>query len=197
MNLTLQLAPGYTVTLQPYTLAGVAVGSPISPSSVAGSLYTFNLTGLAAGDYNVQLAGNWESNGQRFPMRKTALGIYIADYWWQINAAIAGGVVITPPISESVCRVQITVRRGVNAIQARILITCGSTGRLSDTAFADIAFNGETAANGFIQVDLPWSSITGIGKYRFRFLDYDTGDCFHDRTVTVPNIATALYEALT
>jgi hypothetical protein len=34
MNLVLQLAPGYTVTLQPYTLAGVIMVSTFSISTI-------------------------------------------------------------------------------------------------------------------------------------------------------------------
>jgi len=193
--LTLQLAPSYTVTLQPSIRGGAAVGSPIVPT-VSGSFYTFNLGALAVGDYDLQVSGNWQINGQSFACRITTLAVYVADFWWQIEAAIVGGSVITPPLSESVCRVQLTARRGSIGIQSRVLITGGSIGRLNDSAFSNIAFDGQTDANGLLQVDLPWSSITGVGKYRFRIIEIETGNVLHDRTALVPDLETALYEDL-
>lgn len=201
-TLVLDLVTGKTPVIQFYVRGvddafGSSVGSPIAGvTDVTDTwIYTFILPGeLATGDYWVQLTGVSNPNGSPFPVRD---GIaYPGIPWSIIDATIAAPPIIAPPDVANACRVQLRARRGANAILARVLITCGSTGRLADSAFADVAFDGQTDVNGLLQVDLPWSSVSGVGRYRFKLIDSETGDVFHDRTVTVPDQPTALYEEL-
>ena len=200
MAIELRLPPGKTaiVQLKQRTVGsntpGANVGSPIT-GTASGAVYTFALGAYETGDYWAQLTGVSNPAGEPFPVRE---GIaYVGIPWSIIDATIAVPPIIAPPDVAEVCRVQIRARRGAAAIQARVLINCGSTGRIDDSAFSEIAFDGQTDATGLLQVDLPWSSIPGVGKYRFRLIDINTGHVFHDRTATVPDATTALYEALT
>ena len=202
MPLELQLPPGKTTTIQLLARTvgsdtpGAAVGSPITgvPDGTNPTIYRYTLGAYDTGDYWAQLSGVSSPNGLPFPVRE---GVAYFVPWAVVDATIAVPPIIAPPDVDDACTVQIRARRGAASIQSRVLITCGSTGRLDDSAFADIAFNGQTDANGLLQVELPWSSVPGVGKYRFRLIDLDTGDVFHDRVATVPNLTTALYEALT
>ena len=169
MNLILQLAPGHTVTLQPYTLSDVAVGTPVSPSSVVGSLYTFNLSGLAAGDYNMRLLGNWQINGQAFPCRKTASAIYIADYWWQINAAIAVEPVIAIPTVPGTCIVRFRVYENdgqTPLVGATVRAKLGKNVAVDTTLLSNVARAGTTSSLGVCDLTLiQGSSIIKGSKY--------------------------------
>ncbi len=193
-TLSITKAPTYTLSIQLYArIGGAAVGGVRPLTEIGtGGLYQCE---VPTGDYDCQLLGFSVPDGPRFPVRNGVA--YEGIPWSIIDATITTPPTIVPPIADSVCRVQLRARRGAIAIEARVIVTCGSTGRSSDSAFADVAFDGKTDAGGLLQVDLPWSSLAGVGKYRFRLLDIDTGDVFHDRTVTVPNLTTALYEALT
>jgi hypothetical protein len=198
MNLELQLPPEKTATIQLYArIGGAAVGSPISgiPDGTDPSIYRFALGSYDDGDYDVQLLGVSNPNGLPFPMRDGVA--YIGIPWAMIDATIYTPPIIAPPSLDNVCRVQLRARRGATLVKTRVLVTCASTGRLDDSAFASVAFDDETDSNGTVLIDLPWSSIQGLGKYRFRLIDIETGSVFHDRSVTVPDLETAMYEDLT
>ena len=198
MNLVLQLAPGYTVTLQPYTLSDVAVGSPISPSSVSGSLYTFNLSDLAAGDYNMRLLGNWQINGQAFPCRKTASAIYIADYWWQINAAIVNGTPVTPSPIAGLCNVIVSATFNGRAVSGGP-VHCtldGNNNTVDGFLVSRAVESGVTDSSGnCILTLIQFGQFTRGGIYRLKVSDA-YGKCLHDRKVKIPNTPTANAEDL-
>lgn len=100
----------------------------------------------------------------------------------------------TPSELSDACRVTLIATRGANPVQSRVLITsAGMAGRKDERGFHDRAFDGQTDANGLLSVDLPWSSLPGVGKYRFQMFDINSGVLIHDRTVTVPNTAAADY----
>lgn len=192
-TLTLQLPPNRTPVIQLYArIGGAAVGSPITLVEGAASIYTGT---VPTGDYNIQLSGITTPNGLPFPLRD---GIaYPGIPWTIIDATILVPPVFVYPTLTSACQVQLRAYQGAVAIKARVKITCGTSGRIDDFAFASIAFDGETASDGLLQVDLPWSSLAGVGRYRFQMIDIATGTVFHDRSVTVPDESSALYEALT
>lgn len=192
-TLSLQLPPSRTPVIQLYArVSGAAVGSPITMVEGSASIYTCT---VSTGDYNVQLSGISTPNALPFPMRE---GIaYPGISWAIIDATILVPAVFVYPTLASACQVQLRAYQGAIAIKARVKITCGTSGRVSDYAFASIAFDGETASDGLLHVDLPWSSLTGVGRYRFQMIDIATGTVFHDRSVTVPDVLTALYEVLT
>lgn len=202
-TLVLDLVTGKTPVIQFHVRGvdnafGSSVGSPITGVADGTNtwIYTFTLPGpVVTGDFWAQLTGVSIPDGLPFPVRDAIA--YPGIPWQIIDATIVVPPVIAPPDVADVCRVQLRARRGANAILSRVLITCGSAGRLADSAFADIAFDGQTDNDGLLQVDLPWSSVSGVGKYRFKLIDVETGNVFHDRSVTVPNLTTALYEALT
>lgn len=192
-TLTLRKAPTYTLTLQLYVRdTNTVSGSVLTLVEGAAGVYTCT---VPTGDFDGQLIGFTDPVGPRFPIRN-GIG-YEWVPWSIIDATITVPPTIAAPVDDSVCRVYLRARRGASAIQSRVKILCGSTGRLADSAFASVAFNGETNGSGVLEVDLPWSSLSGVGKYRFLLMDYETGDVFHDRSVTVPDEETALYEDLT
>ena len=189
--LTLPAGHASTAKIRTQLRLGGSWSALIDPNLVVGRVYSFT---VPSGDQLVQLTGISESDGDPFNVRE---GIaYFNQTWEQIDATIATPPIIAAPIVANVCRIQLRARRGAATVQARVLITCGASGRLSDSAFADVAFDGQTDATGLLQVDLPWSSVSGVGRYRFKLIDIETGDVFHDRTVTVPNLSTAVYEEL-
>lgn len=103
-------------------------------------------------------------------------------------------IVSTPSDMDNACRVTLIATRGANPVQSRVLITSvGMAGRKDERGFHDRAFDGPTDANGLLSIDLPWSSLPGVGKYRFQMFDINSGVLIHDRTVTVPNTAAADY----
>ena len=103
---------------------------------------------------------------------------------------------VIPPATLNACRVQIKAMRGGVTKQVRVVINSGDTGRKGELAFMQVAFDGLTDNVGAVAIDLPWSSTVGIGKYRFRFFDVNSGVCLHDRTCTVADVSNANYEDL-
>lgn len=263
-TLELKLPSGKTPTLQLYNT--VAVGSPIAGvATVNPCIYTFDLTGVASGDYSYRLVGP-EGAGRirvsssaviRLDSFSTAFRVAIqvnsglvavanalvviqqsglivgwsyadtnglavfylqaGSYTVDVSATGFASIVadalpvtanatitkslsqssIDPPATLSVCRVLVRSRAGAIPKATRVKITCGGSGRQSDIAFMSTAFDGSTDGTGMIQVDLPWSSRPGVGQYRFQFMDPSSGALLHDRSVTVPDQATANYEDLT
>jgi len=203
MSLELQLPPGKTAPIQLLVrvvgsdVPGASVGSSIVgvPDGTNPTIYRYTLGTYATGDYWAQLSGVSNPNGLPFPLRNGVA--YPGIPWTIIDATVFVPPVIAPPSVANVCRVQLRARRGAIAIAARVVITCGTTGRLAESAFTEVAFDGLMDDFGLLLVDLPWSSVPGVGKYRFRFIDLVTGKTLHDRTCTVPDEATANYEELT
>lgn len=197
MNLVLTLAPGYTVTLQPSTRGGAAVGSPISPT-VSGSTYTFNLSALAAGDYDMQLNGNWEQDGPPFALRKTATTIYYADFWWQIDAAIVNGTPVTPNPISGLCNVLVAVTFNGSAVSGA-LVQCHLEDRnntVNGFLAARTVETGTTDEDGNCTLTLiQFGEFTRGGVYRLKVFDVD-GKILHDRRVTVTNASSANAEDL-
>ncbi len=103
---------------------------------------------------------------------------------------------VIPPATLNACRVQIKAMRGGVAKQVRVVVNSGETGRMGELAFMQVAFDGLTDSVGAVAVDLPWSSTVGVGKYRFRFFDINSGACLHDRTCNVADVSNANYEDL-
>ncbi len=192
-TLALTLLTGYesTAKIRTQLRAGGSWSPLISPDSVTGQVYSYI---VPSGDLLVQLVGVSERDGEPFNVRDGKP--YFYQTWQQIDATIVVPPIIAPPDIDNACRVQLRARRGTNVLLARVLITGGPSGRLADSAFAEVAFDGQTDATGLLQVDLPWSSVSGVGRYRFKLIDIETGDVFHDRTVTVPELPTAVYEEL-
>lgn len=86
--------------------------------------------------------------------------------------------------------------RGGTGVSARVVIQSGISGVKDQRAFFATVFDGNSGADGTLTVNLPWSSIPGVGEYRFRIIDLQTGQVVHERYATVPNQTSAIYEAL-
>lgn len=200
INLELYLPPGYTTSVQLYArVGGASVGSPVAgvPDGGNPTLYVFALGTPVVGDYDVQVSGVSDPDGPRIPMRVTSGTVYyLADYWYIIDATVVSGAVTTPPSTPNTCRVFLQASRGTIGEQVRVVVTTSSVGREDEHAFFNIAIDEQTNLDGQIYLDLPWSSGAGVGKYRFRLIDLVTGKTLHDRTCTVPDVATADYEDL-
>jgi hypothetical protein len=95
------------------------------------------------------------------------------------------------------CAVTIQASQAGDNKQVRVLIvSLGSSGRLDQRAFVNRTIDQNTDANGLLVVELPWSSIPGVGKYRVRLIDIETGEVLHDRVCTVPDEEALDYEDL-
>lgn len=152
-ELVLQLAPGYTVTLQPSVRDGATYGDPIVPS-VDGDLYTFNISGLPVGDYDMQLNGDWQIDGQPFALRKTATDNYYDDFWWQVDL-ISGGSPINPG-PPGLCTVRFSVRNEAGTI-ANAVIEAGLdviNATIENSLIAQTKTFGVTGANGICDLVL-------------------------------------------
>jgi hypothetical protein len=82
--LQVTIPPGKSPTIQPYARStALAVGSPIAGTAVSGrpTLYEFDVTGLADGDYVVDLS----NPDGRFVLRKTGSDYLAADEWWELD----------------------------------------------------------------------------------------------------------------
>lgn len=82
--LELTLPPNFSPTIQPYARSNAApVGSPISGDAVSGrpTLYEFDVSTLANGDYVVDILNPWG----RFVLRKFNTTYLMADEWWQLD----------------------------------------------------------------------------------------------------------------
>jgi uncharacterized ParB-like nuclease family protein len=188
------LAPGRTATLQLYERGtNTAVGSLITGTS-SGTTYSF--VGVpATGDYDAQLAGFTTPNGARFPVRNGVA--YVEESWAVVDASIFVPPIAAAPTTPNTCAVTIRATQAGDEKQVRVLITSlGSTGRLGNRAFVNKTINENTDAAGLLVVQLPWSSTPGVGKYRVRLLDKDSGEVLHDRVCTVPDEETLDYEEL-
>lgn len=82
--LELTLPPNFSPSIQPYARANAqAVGSPIEGEAVSGrpTLYEFDVSGLADGDYVVDITDPYG----RFVLRKSNTTYLMADEWWQLD----------------------------------------------------------------------------------------------------------------
>jgi hypothetical protein len=83
--LQLTLPPDRTPSIQPYArTTSLTVGASITGTAVAGraTLYNFNVSGLADGDYVVDVLNPYG----RFMLRKSGTNLLIADEWWELDA---------------------------------------------------------------------------------------------------------------
>lgn len=189
MNLELDdIPPGYTPTVQPRSLPGLAtVGSPIA-STYASGIYSFDVTSLANADYEFELIGVSVPT-RKFYVRKTSTSAFVIT--------TPGGASYPPPSTPTTCRVLVIATRGAVGVQARLRIETSNVGRETERAFMNLAYDALTDVDGSALVDLAWSSQPGVGQYRFRFLEPVTNIVWHDRLCTVPDITNADYEDLT
>lgn len=83
--LQLTLPPNRTPSIQPYARAtALAVGASLPGTAVVGrsTLYNFNVSSLADGDYVVDVLDPYG----RFVLRKSGTSLLIADEWWELDA---------------------------------------------------------------------------------------------------------------
>lgn len=187
------LAPGRTAVLQLYTRGtNTTAGSAITGTS-SGSTYSF--AGVPdTGDYDALLSGFSTPNAARFPIRNAVA--YTEDPWDLIDATVFVPAV-TAETPANTCSVVIRARQAGSGKQVRVLIvSLGSSGRFDDKAFVNRTIDENTDVTGLLVAQLPWSSIPGIGKYRVRLIDIETGEVLHDRVCTVPDEEELDYEDL-
>jgi hypothetical protein len=182
------LAPGRTATLQLYVRGtNTTSGSLITGTSV-GTTYSF--VGVpATGDYDGQISGFTTPDGDRFPIRN-AIG-YPGVEWSVVEE-------IEPlPTVPNTCEITLRASRAGTQKQVRVrIVSLGSSGRLAERAFVNLAIDQDTDTNGLLIFRLPWSSTPGVGRYRVRLLDLETNEVLHDRVCTVPDEDTLEYEDL-
>jgi hypothetical protein len=101
------------------------------------------------------------------------------------------------PTTPNTCEITLRASRAGTEKQVRVrIVSLGSSGRLAERAFVNLAIDENTDEDGFLVFRLPWSSTPGVGKYRVRLLDLDTNEVLHDRVCTVPDEAELDYEDL-
>lgn len=107
-------------------------------------------------------------------------------------------IISTPSDMDNACRITLVANKGIIPTQSRVIIkSIGNSGRQDEHSFHSKAFDGLTDEDGLLVVDLPWSSIQGVGNYRVQMFDVDSGSLLHDRIVTVPDQTSANYGDLT
>jgi hypothetical protein len=130
-------------------------------------LYTFNISDLPAGDYNMQLAGNWQIDGQPFALRKTTTAIYYDDFWWQVDI-LGGGTPINPG-PPGLCTVRFSVRNESGPI-ANAVIEAGLdliNATIENSLIAQTKTFGVTDSNGICDLVLiRRDSFTSGGIYQ-------------------------------
>jgi len=182
------LAPGRTATLQLYVRGtNTTFGSLITGTSVS---TTYSFVGVpATGDYDGQISGFTTPDGDRFPIRN-AVG-YPGVEWSVVEE-------IEPlPTVPNTCEITLRASRAGTQKQVRVrIVSLGSSGRLAERAFVNLAIDQDTDVNGLLIFQLPWSSTPGVGRYRVRLLDLETNEVLHDRVCTVPDEASLDYEDL-
>ena len=117
--------PGLTTAIQPYDrTTDAAVGSPRAgvPDGTDTTLYRYNLTSLAAGDYAVQLTGVSTPNGARFMLRKTAIAIYVADSWAEMDTFAPDADIPTSPTLQVTGFWKVYDKDGVLEVGSRIFL---------------------------------------------------------------------------
>jgi hypothetical protein len=175
-----------------------------SSVAVAGALITVQQSGVivAWGYYSINGTLALALNAGTYTVSITAIGFtpIVAS-----NLVVSGDSTVIknltpstldPPTTPNTCRVQIKAMRGAVPKQVRVVVNSGETGRKGELAFMQVAFDGLTDIVGAVATDLPWSSTVGVGKYRFRFFDVNSGACLHDRTCTNSDVLNAQYEDL-
>lgn len=197
-TLPIVIAPGYTATLQPSIRGGAPVGSPISPT-VVDTVYTFDLSSLANGDYDMQLSGNWEKSGQKFPCRLNATEARVADYWWELeaNQPIIEIPTLPPPIT-GLCDVVVAITfNGDAVVGGRATCTLeGQNNTVSGYLVSRAVESGTTNSSGICILRLiQFGQFTRGGLYRLKTYDAE-GKLLHDRRVKIPNTPNANAEAL-
>lgn len=193
--LTETLPTGYNPTLQPFVRDGATVGSALTPT-VVGNLHTWDLSGLAAGDYDMQLGGDWEIDGPKFPLRKTATAIYYADFWWQLDAAITTPPTY-PPIQVGVCNILVTATLNGDPVNnARVEASLEDPNNAVDEVIASRAvetIRTNASGNGFLTL-IKYSEFTSGGIYRVKI--WDGRVVIWDVRIKVPDLDECTLESL-
>lgn len=201
-SLQLQLQPSsLTLTIQLLArVGGAAVGAPIA-GVYSANVYNFNLGATPAGDYDVQIAGLSTPEWLPFPMRLTSAGIiYQADYWWQIDTAIPGGVPAIPSPIAGLCSLLVSASDGPDVVPgARVQAQFEDDTNNTDAWLISRAVNsGVTDEDGFCTLRLiQFGQFAGGrgGIYRIRVYD-PNGDLMYDRRVKMPDTTDANLAAI-
>jgi hypothetical protein len=168
-TLSIVIAPGYTATLQPSIRGGAPVGSPISPT-VVDTVYTFDLNSLANGDYDMQLSGNWEKNGQKFACRKNASGVYAADYWWELDATVTTPPTYPDPDVDLTMVTVTAILNGSSVVGALVEASLESPNNTLASAIASRVIDSvetDSSGNAVLQL-IKYSQFTMGGIYRIK-----------------------------
>ena len=79
------LAPNYNATIQLLRRDNGATASGVIHGSNTNFAYHFDVTGIALGDYLCQLSGFTNPDGEPFPVRITADGVFCAKHWREMD----------------------------------------------------------------------------------------------------------------
>jgi hypothetical protein len=88
------LAPNRTASIQLYQRGtNTTVGSAIAGTS---SVYDYTFPNIPTGDFDYSLIGFTALPSSRRSLRSTAIAVYEAATWWEIETAVRNGVPIVP-----------------------------------------------------------------------------------------------------
>ena len=197
------LSPSPTVQRYTYTPGSETVGAIIG-TAVTGvvdgtyaSVWNFDVSAWAVGDYWVQVSGVSTPNARPVPVRVNALGAHYEPSWEIMNVAHAAAVVY-PSAITGLCHVLFSVvdNAGNAAYKATVsaIVDAGSTyngGIVSTTA---TTAQTDVSGNAIITL-IQNQTFTAGGIYTLKVTDR-SGKLISERRVRMANTTTAIAEDL-
>ena len=197
------LSPSPTVQRYTYTAGSQTVGAIIG-TAVTGvvdgtnaSVWNFDVSAWAVGDYWVQVSGVSTPNARPVPVRVNVLGAHYEPSWEQMNVAHAAAVVY-PSAITGLCHVLFAVTFNGDAVAgANVSATLEADNNTTNGLLAARTVeSGTTDASGnCILTLIQFAQFTRGGNYRIRVSDTNR-KLLTDRLVVIPATSTANAEDL-
>ena len=201
LNLVPSLSPA--PTLQRYVRGALDVVGASTGSAITGtvhatytSLWEFNFTGVAAGDYWCIVSGVSTPNAPPFPVRVTTVDVGAANYWAELDSWLTATPNIPSPIT-GLCNVLFSLSaNGTAVVGAACSATLEGVHNTTDGVLvARSVTSGTTDSSGNCTLTLIQGGqfIVG-GSYR---IVVSSANVLHvNRLVTIPSTSTANAEDL-
>lgn len=197
------LSPAPTVQRYAYTSGSETVGAIVG-SAVTGvvdgtyaSVWNFDVTAWAVGDYWVLVGGVSTPNARPVPVRVNALGAFYEASWAVMDVAHAAAVVY-PSAITGLCHVLFAVTFNGDAVAgATVTATLEDDNNTTNGLLAARTVeSGTTDASGnCILTLIQFAQFTRGGNYRIRVADTNR-KLLTDRLVVIPATSTANAEDL-